>query len=184
MECLVTVGVSLLVLLSLSDRKWLEWAYRLDTVLGQGALVFLSLTTLPGILRRWQVLRGWQPYLMPIRRHLGIMMYLLALAHAVLTLYLPNWVAGRWLPSVGSLFLVVGMLGLLLATPLFFTANDRAVKKLGRRWGTLHKLVYPLVLLVWGHVLLSGSGWATLAGLILLLEIGSWLKVWYQSRFR
>ena len=45
-------------------------------------------------------------------------------------------------------FILVGMLALLLMTPLALTSVNRAIKAMGgRRWQMLHKLVYLVALL-------------------------------------
>ena len=39
-------------------------------------------------------------------------------------------------------FITVGFITLVLLTPLALTSNQWAIRKLGRRWTILHKLIY------------------------------------------
>jgi sulfoxide reductase heme-binding subunit YedZ len=49
---------------------------------------------------------------------------------------------------------MLGMVGLLLLIPLGITSTKGWQKKLGRRWSTLHKLIYPASLLALMHLVL------------------------------
>lgn len=178
----VTAGTLLLAYLAMNDQAWLKTVQVVDNFLGVTALIGLGITLLPGISRRLQTALWVQRYVMPLRRHLGILMYLLALSHAILAIFLPNWVAGRLLPRSIPAYVLMGMTALFLTTPLFLTANDWAVRRLGRRWGTLHKLVYVVVLFVFLHVAILGSKWSIFAGGLLGLEIASWAAVWWRNR--
>lgn len=85
-------------------------------------------------------------------------------------------------------FITVGMLSLLLLTPLAVTSTNRMVKRLGaRRWKRLHKLIYligPLTVLHYNLMIRGNQAepkyWA--AGLIFLLlyRVG----VWFAGRRR
>lgn len=48
-------------------------------------------------------------------------------------------------------FIIVGTLALLLLVPLAVTSTDRMMRRLGRRWQTVHRLVYPATILVVWH---------------------------------
>ena len=45
----------------------------------------------------------------------------------------------------------MGFLSLVLLTPLAATSNTWAVRRLGRRWSLLHKLVYLIAITVIAH---------------------------------
>jgi sulfoxide reductase heme-binding subunit YedZ len=90
------------------------------------------------------------PALLRYRRTLGVTAFVYVLCH---------FTAYAWLDKgldVGEIvrdvlkrnFILVGMLALLLMTPLALTSFNRAIKALGgRRWQALHKLVYGVALL-------------------------------------
>lgn len=94
------------------------------------------------------------PALVRYRRALG----LAAFGYAVL-----HFLAYAWLDKglvfdeivrdvVKRNFILVGMLALLLMTPLALTSFNRAIKALGgRRWQMLHKLAYLVALLALLH---------------------------------
>ena len=48
-------------------------------------------------------------------------------------------------------FIIVGTLALLLLVPLAVTSTDRTMRRLGRRWQTVHRLVYPATILAVWH---------------------------------
>lgn len=48
-------------------------------------------------------------------------------------------------------FIIVGTLALLLLVPLAVTSTDRMMRRLGRRWQTVHRLVYPATILAVWH---------------------------------
>jgi methionine sulfoxide reductase heme-binding subunit len=96
-----------------------------------------------------------QPRLMRLRRTLGLW------AFAYLGLHFLTWlVLDRGLDLNGIAadiakrpFITVGFAALLLLIPLAVTSTDRWMRRLGRRWHSLHKLVYGAVLLGSVHFL-------------------------------
>ncbi|MCE3286182.1 MAG: sulfoxide reductase heme-binding subunit YedZ [Steroidobacteraceae bacterium] len=96
-----------------------------------------------------------QPRLMRLRRMLGLF------AFTYLVLHFLSWfVIDRALDLAGILpdiakrpYITVGFTALLLLVPLAVTSTDRWMRRLGRRWHTLHRLVYPAALLGCLHFL-------------------------------
>ncbi|MBM4192655.1 MAG: sulfoxide reductase heme-binding subunit YedZ [Gammaproteobacteria bacterium] len=89
-----------------------------------------------------------------IRRMLGLFCFAYALLHflvyAVLELDLDFSDLGREI--VRRPFIVVGSVALLALIPLAATSTNRLMRKLGRRWQTLHRLIYPITILgVWHY---------------------------------
>ena len=113
---------------------------------GDWTLRFLCITLAVTPLR---VMTG-QPALARFRRMLGLYAFFYAVLH---------FLSYGWLDMGFDLdaivrdipkrpFALVGFLALLLMAPLAATSFNRAIKALGaRRWQTLHKLVYVVVLL-------------------------------------
>jgi sulfoxide reductase heme-binding subunit YedZ len=73
-------------------------------------------------------------------------------------------------------FILVGTLALLLMTPLAATSFNRAIRALGaKRWKTLHKAVYAIVLLgllhfFWMRAAKHNFGeWSIYAGIVAVL---------------
>ena len=96
-----------------------------------------------------------QPRLMRLRRMVGLF------AFSYLVLHFLAWlVLDRALDLAGILpdiakrpYVTVGFTALLLLIPLAVTSTDRWMRRLGRRWHTLHRLVYPAALLGCLHYL-------------------------------
>ncbi len=64
----------------------------------------------------------------------------------------------RWYEIVESVtkkpFIVFGMMGFLLLIPLAATSNNYSIKKLGKYWPKLHKLIYVSIILGGVHYLM------------------------------
>ena len=64
----------------------------------------------------------------------------------------------RWVEIVESLtrkpFIVFGMMGFLLLIPLAATSNNYSMKRLGKYWQKLHKLIYVAIILGGIHYLM------------------------------
>ena len=96
-----------------------------------------------------------QPRLMRLRRMVGLF------AFAYLVLHFLTWlVLDRGLDLNGVAadivkrpFITVGFAALLLLIPLAVTSTDRWMRRLGRRWHSLHKLIYVAALLGSVHFL-------------------------------
>jgi sulfoxide reductase heme-binding subunit YedZ len=110
-------------------------------------LVTLCIRPLAVILR--------QPRLMRLRRMLGLF------AFTYLVLHFLAWlVIDRALDLAGILpdiakrpYITVGFTALVLLIPLAVTSTDRWMRRLGRRWHALHRLVYAAALLGCLHFL-------------------------------
>jgi sulfoxide reductase heme-binding subunit YedZ len=117
--------------------------------LGSWAIRFLLLTLAVSTGRR----RLGIPKLMRFRRMIGLAAFTYAAAH--FTAYL--WLLAEWDPGVVASdlterpYIVVGFSALMLLVPLAVTSTNRWRRRLGRRWLSLHRLVYPAVILVLLH---------------------------------
>ena len=112
---------------------------------GFWTLTFLCLTLTITPLRR---LTGWQ-WLIRLRRMLGLFAFFYALCHLTTYVWFDQWfsiediVKDIWKRP----FITVGFAAFLLLVPLAVTSTNRMMKRLGRRWSQLHRLVYPIILL-------------------------------------
>lgn len=99
---------------------------------------------------------GWKK-LMPYRRIVGVWVFFFASLHMLVYLLLELGLdLVKFLDEVTSRFyLVIGITAWLMLLALALTSNRRAMLKLGKRWKTLHKLVYLLGLLATWHFFLS-----------------------------
>ena len=112
-------------------------------------IVGLAITPLARILK--------QPRLIRFRRTIGLFAFTYVLLH--LTNYV---VTDQWFDwaAIGKdilkrPFITVGFAAFLLMIPLALTSTDAMVRRLGRRWGKLHRLVYAVaiaaILHYWWH---------------------------------
>lgn len=80
-------------------------------------------------------------------------------------------------------FITVGMAAFALLLPLAITSTDGWLRRLKRRWGQLHRLVYPLALLAVLHYLWLVKRDLTeplLYAAVLALLLG--LRLWWRLR--
>lgn len=101
-------------------------------------------------------LRDWfnTPWLITLRRMLGVF------AFSYVALHFSNWLildqGMYWSGILDDIarrpFITIGFLALLLLIPLAVTSTNGMMRRLGRRWKTLHRLIYPIVLLgIWHY---------------------------------
>lgn len=97
-------------------------------------------------------LTGWN-HLLRLRRMLGLFVFFYVLAH--FTVY--GWLdQGLDLGAIGAdivkrPYITIGMLALLLLVPLAVTSTNGMMRRLGRRWTSLHRLVYVIAALGLWH---------------------------------
>jgi methionine sulfoxide reductase heme-binding subunit len=152
-EVLFIAGLITLIALALTGQIQIFLLIGLAGKLGTLSVILLALSLTPGICRRFGLRLSVVNHLMLFRRHIGILMYLTAAGHALLIFYLPRYRSGTLLAFPES-HVFFGTTALLLTTPLFLTANDKAVNTLKKNWGRLHRLVYLVVILVLIHLIL------------------------------
>jgi sulfoxide reductase heme-binding subunit YedZ len=121
----------------------------LTHVTGKTALNLLMLTLMVSPMRAITGDVRW----LRLRRMLGLFAFSYALLHfavyAVLELDLDFSDLGRELAK--RPFIWVGSAALLAMLPLAVTSTDRWMRRLGRQWTMLHRLVYPIALLALWH---------------------------------
>jgi len=91
---------------------------------------------------------GW-PRLQLFRRMLGLFAFAYLLLHFLFYLFVDQALDWRQLVAdiIKRPYITVGFAALLLLVPLAVTSTRRAMRRMGRRWQTLHRLVYPAAVL-------------------------------------
>lgn len=115
---------------------------------GKWTLNFLIITLCVTPLRQ---LTGWND-LVRFRRLLGLFAFTYACLHFASYLVLDRGLElGTVLEDVAKRpYITIGFSALLLLIPLAVTSTNRMMRKLGRRWQKLHRLVYVIAILgVW-----------------------------------
>lgn len=91
--------------------------------------------------------------LLRLRRMLGLFAFFYALAHFAVYFTLDQWFDLRAIGAdiLKRPYITIGMAALLLLVPLALTSTDRMMRRLGRRWTRLHRLIYPITALAVWH---------------------------------
>lgn len=122
---------------------------RVQDTFGQWALRFLVITLAVTPLRDWFNM----PWLVQLRRLLGLYAFFYVVMHFLTWLILDQGL--YWsgiLEDIGKRpFITIGFAALLLLTPLAVTSTNKMMRRLGKRWKTLHRLVYLICLLAVWH---------------------------------
>lgn len=112
---------------------------------GFWTLTFLCITLAVTPLRR---LTGWQ---MPLRlrRMLGLFVFFYAVCHFITYIWFDQWFSLEEVVKdiAKRPFITVGFAAFLLLLPLAFTSTNAMMRRLGRRWGQLHRLIYVIAIL-------------------------------------
>jgi sulfoxide reductase heme-binding subunit YedZ len=119
-------------------------------LLGKTALNFLMLTLMVTPVRQ---LTGWT-HLLRLRRMLGLFAFFYAALHFTSYLWLDQYfdLASIAEDIVKRPYITIGFLALLMLIPLAITSTNKMMRKLGRRWQSLHRLVYVIAILgVWHY---------------------------------
>jgi sulfoxide reductase heme-binding subunit YedZ len=107
---------------------------------GDWTLRFLLITLAVTPLRQWF---GWG-WLLRLRRMLGLYAFFYALLHFLTYLVLDQFF--DWPEILKDIlkrpYITVGFIAFLLLIPLAVTSTNSMMRRLGKRWGQLHKLVY------------------------------------------
>jgi len=93
-----------------------------------------------------------QPQLLRLRRMLGLFVFFYVVLHFTIYLVLDLELNFRTLGAdiAKRPYITIGFTALLLLIPLAATSTNGMMRRLGRRWQTLHRLVYVIAVLgVW-----------------------------------
>ena len=112
--------------------------------LGDWALRFLLLTLTVSPLRR---LTGWR-WLLGYRRMLGLYSFFYASLHLLSYIVLDQFFYWPeiWADIIKRPYITVGMASFLLLIPLAVTSTTGWMRRLGRNWQRLHRLVYLIAI--------------------------------------
>jgi sulfoxide reductase heme-binding subunit YedZ len=112
---------------------------------GTWTLVFLLLTLTMTPLRRITGWNGWQQY----RRMLGLFAFFYVSLHFTTYIWLDQFF--DWDAIVRDVikrpFITVGFSAFILLIPLAVTSTNAMMRRLKRRWGQLHQLIYLIAIL-------------------------------------
>ncbi len=153
---------------------------------GDWALRLLLLTLALSPLRR---ITGWSGWIR-LRRMAGLFVYFYASSHFLIWFLADHALdpVSMWDDVTERPYIALGFSAWLLLAPLAITSTNGWIRRLGRRWKLLHRLVYPILALAVLHYLwlvkadyLLAGIHATLAALLLLWRVpgfGSLRSAW------
>lgn len=134
------VPLALLVRGAMTENLGVNPAETIQLETGRWALKFLLLSLAITPVRR---LTGWNP-IIQFRRMLGLFAFFYATCH--FAAYWSFDLGFAFAAMVGDVlkrpFIALGFAALMLMLPLALTSTKGWIRRLGRRWTTLHRLVY------------------------------------------
>ena len=97
--------------------------------------------------------------LLKFRRALGVLTFVYVSLHLLVWLALDVQVPSQiWADIAKRPYITVGMAGFVLLLPLAVTSNNLSVRKLGPRWRSLQRLVFPAAILGGLHYVMLAKG--------------------------
>ncbi len=127
----------------------------LEHELGELGLQFLILGLAITPLRRFLGVN-----LIRFRRAIGVLTFYYVACHLLVWLVLDVQILSQiWADILKRPYITIGMGSFLIMLPLAVTSNNYSVRKLGRNWRQLHKLVYPAVFLGGLHYVMLVKTW-------------------------
>jgi len=172
-----------LVALGWADRLGANPVEFVTRSTGTWTLVMLCATLTVTPLRR---LTGWN-LLARLRRMIGLFAFFYGCLHLLTYVWLDQWfdVAQIVRDVVKRPFVTVGMAAFALMLPLAATSNDAAIRRLGRRWASLHRSVYAIAVLAVLHYWWHKAGKNDLAEPLVYASVVALLlgwRVWWRWR--
>lgn len=153
----------------------------LTRALGIAAFQLLLVTLAMSPLQKISGMSAW----VRVRRMLGLFSFFYAALHFLAFLH---FIAG-WRNLLEEVterpFVTLGFLALLFMVPLALTSTKGMMRRLGKRWKSLHRLIYPIAVIAWIHFLWqarSDVGEELLYGLVLAALLGFRLYRWRVGR--
>jgi len=152
---------------AIAPLVWLLWAWFTDNLsinpiqaatlrTGKFALIYLVLTL---AITPAHILTGYHP-LISVRRMLGLYTFLYAAIHFIIFSWLDYGLNAQLIISeiINKRYTIVGAAALVILLALAVTSFRWWMKKLGKNWKRLHRLVYLAGLLVVLHYAWSKKG--------------------------
>ena len=148
---------------------------------GEWTLRFLLLTLLITPARR---ILSW-PWLIKLRRLLGLFVFFYALMHFVTYIWFDQYFDLQEIIKdiIKRPFITVGFAAFVLLIPLAFTSTNKMIRRLKKNWLKLHQLIYVIALLAVLHFIWLVKAdylMPTVYGLILLVLLC--YRAYYQRK--
>lgn len=152
---------------------------------GDWTLYMLCITLSITPLRR---LSGWN-WLLAMRRMLGLFTFFYASLHFLAFYWFDHFfdVQAMLIDVLKRPFIAMGFATFLLLLPLAVTSTNSMMRRLGKRWKTLHQLIYLIILTGLVHFWWMRAGKQNFAQPLLITVIavvllGSRVVMWWQNK--
>lgn len=138
-----------LIALGVQDRLTANPIEFITRATGDWTLYFLCLTLAVTPLRRFTGINE----LIRFRRMLGLFTFFYASLHFLTFIWFDHFfdLAEMMRDVLKRPFIAMGFSAFVLLVPLALTSNDLMLRKLGRRWSVLHRLIYLIAILAMLH---------------------------------
>lgn len=188
---ILQVGLFALALLPLARLIWLGLQDRLGAnpiefitrSSGDWTLYFLCITLAVTPLRRLSGLN----WLVRLRRMLGLFAFFYACLHFTSFIWFDHFfdLQAIWKDILKRPFITVGFSAFVLLIPLAVTSNKAMLRRMGRHWQSLHRLIYVIAILGilhfwWMRAGKNNFAQPILMGSIVALLLGFRLAYWYR----
>nr|BBJ02914.1 hypothetical protein YBY_07620 [Marinobacter nauticus] len=178
--CAALVPLLLLILDVVLGRIGPDPGQEITERLGIAAFQLLLVTLLITPLKK---LTGWNGWLRH-RRMLGLFAFFYAVLHVFAFLQLILGWGDLWATFTRRPYIVLGAVAFLLMVPLALTSTKAMMRRTGRHWKPLHRLIYVSVVFAWLHFLWQARSDVTemvVYGVVLLGLLG--LRVYWFGVF-
>ena len=182
---LALLPLARLVLLGFQDKLSANPIEFITRSSGDWTLYFLCITLCITPLRH---LSGWN-WLLKLRRMLGLFTFFYACLHFTTFIWFDHFfdLEAMWKDVLKRPFITVGFSAFVLLIPLAATSTNAMVRRLGRHWHMLHRLIYLVAMLAMLHFWWMRAGKQNFAqpvvvGSILALLLASRLVFWWRRR--
>ncbi|MFL6619761.1 MAG: sulfite oxidase heme-binding subunit YedZ [Povalibacter sp.] len=148
--CLTPLALLTLRAFSIGGSLGTNPVETIQDTLGQWGLRLLVITLAITPLRDWFN----APWLVLLRRMVGVFAFVYVLLHFLTWLVLDQGLYWQGiLPDIAKRsFITIGFTALLMLIPLAITSTNGMMRRLGKRWKKLHRLIYFIVPLgVWHY---------------------------------
>jgi sulfoxide reductase heme-binding subunit YedZ len=181
---LALLPLARLIVLGFQDRLGANPIEFITRNSGDWTLYFLCFTLAITPLRR---LSGWN-WLIKLRRMLGLFTFFYASLHFMTFIWFDHFFDFQaiWKDVLKRPFITIGFGTFVLLVPLAVTSNHVMVRRLGRHWQRLHRLIYVIAVFALLHFWWMRAGKHNLAEPLLMASIvglllGSRLVFWLKS---
>ncbi|MET4026521.1 sulfoxide reductase heme-binding subunit YedZ [Marinobacter sp. MBR-99] len=147
--CFALIPLFLLVFDVVAGRIGPDPGQEITERLGIAAFQLVLVTLLVTPLRR---LTGWAGWLRH-RRMLGLFAFFYAVLHVFAFLQLILGWGDLWATFTRRPYIALGAAAFLLLVPLALTSTKKMMRKTGRYWKPLHRLIYLSAVFAWLHFL-------------------------------